>query len=71
MLYGYHPLVVSLRSCHLTMGLTNISENIDVFTPYKYAYHGYWVNDPTRINPRFGSSDDLKALSKAVHDRGM
>jgi alpha-amylase len=23
------------------------------------------------VNPRFGSEDDLKALSKALHDRGM
>lgn len=36
-----------------------------------YAYHGYWVNDPRVLNPRFGTADDLKALSKALHDRGM
>jgi alpha-amylase len=46
-------------------------QNIDSHTPYNYAYHGYWVNDPMTVNPRFGSEDDLKALSKALHDRGM
>ena len=46
-------------------------QNIDVHTPYNYAYHGYWVNDPMTVNPRFGSEDDLKALSKALHDRDM
>lgn len=45
--------------------------NIDVATPYGFAYHGYWINDPTKLNPRFGSSDDLKALSSALHARGM
>ena len=32
---------------------------------------GYWTTDPTQLNPHFGSGDDLKALSQAVHDRGM
>jgi len=45
--------------------------NIDVYTPYNYAYHGYWVNDPLTLNPRFGTSDDLTALSTALHKRGM
>jgi hypothetical protein len=51
--------------------LTLSSENIDVYTPYNYAYHGYWVNDPLTLNPRFGTSDDLMALSTALHNRGM
>lgn len=32
---------------------------------------GYWTADPTRLNPHFGEASDLKALSDAVHDRGM
>lgn len=32
---------------------------------------GYWVTDPTRVNPHFGTDDDLKALSNALHERGM
>ncbi|OCF74806.1 alpha-amylase [Kwoniella mangroviensis CBS 8886] len=51
--------------------ISPVSQNIDVYTPYNYAYHGYWVNDPLVLNPRFGSSDDLKALSNALHARGM
>lgn len=47
------------------------TENIDFQTPYNYAYHGYWVNDVTKINQRFGSEDDLKKLSDEVHKRGM
>lgn len=47
------------------------AENIDVETPYKFAYHGYWVNDPTKLNPRFGTADDLKRLSDEVHKRNM
>lgn len=48
-----------------------MAENIDVYTPYNYAYHGYWVLDPHELNPRFGSEADLHALVDAVHARGM
>ncbi|OWZ60335.1 alpha-amylase [Cryptococcus neoformans c45] len=51
--------------------ISPVSQNTDRDTPYHYAYHGYWVNDPRALNPRFGTADDLKALSKALHDRGM
>jgi len=45
--------------------------NIDGYTPYNFAYHGYWVLNPSKINPRFGSEADLHALVDAVHARGM
>lgn len=31
----------------------------------------YWTKDMTNINDHFGSTDDLHALSKALHKRGM
>ncbi|KAL0256771.1 hypothetical protein SLS55_009168 [Diplodia seriata] len=34
-------------------------------------YHGFWQQDPGSLNSYFGTEDDLKSLSKAVHDRGM
>ncbi|KAF8558403.1 glycoside hydrolase family 13 protein [Imleria badia] len=40
-------------------------------TPYGDAYHGYWVADATILNDRFGTDDDLKSLSRELHDRGM
>ncbi|EIN07658.1 glycoside hydrolase family 13 protein [Punctularia strigosozonata HHB-11173 SS5] len=40
-------------------------------TAYGDAYHGYWIADITQLNPRYGTSSDLLALSKAVHARGM
>jgi alpha-amylase len=36
-----------------------------------WAYHGYWADDFTRLDPRFGSEGDLAALVKAAHDRGL
>lgn len=35
------------------------------------AYHGYWPNDLYSINSHFGTPDDLRALSTALHGRGM
>ncbi len=35
------------------------------------AFHGYWVEDYGKIDPRFGTEADLRELSDALHDRGM
>ncbi|KAJ7193425.1 glycoside hydrolase family 13 protein [Mycena pura] len=40
-------------------------------TAYGDGYHGYWSRDIDTISPHFGTPDDLKALSAAVHKRGM
>lgn len=40
-------------------------------TVYGDAYHGYWVADVSQLNARFGTSDDLKALSAELHRRNM
>ena len=35
------------------------------------AYHGFWPDDMNKVNENFGTEDDLKALSAALHSRGM
>jgi len=35
------------------------------------GYHGYWITDFTRVDPHFGTKQDLRALVEAVHGRGM
>jgi alpha-amylase len=35
------------------------------------GYHGYWARDFFKIDPHFGTEDDLLALSAALHQRGM
>ena len=54
-----------------TIWISPIVENINGTTGYGEAYHGYWTQDPTKLNPHFGSASDLKALSGALHKRGM
>lgn len=36
-----------------------------------WAYHGYWADDFTRIDPRFGTEAELTALVRACHARGI
>ena len=40
-------------------------------TAYGDAYHGYWIADCTQLNDKFGTADDLKALSDELHKRNM
>ena len=35
------------------------------------SMHGYDVVDPTRVNAEIGTLDDLRALAKELHERGM
>jgi alpha-amylase len=36
-----------------------------------WAYHGYWADDFTHLDPRFGGDADLRALVDACHQRGI
>lgn len=40
-------------------------------SPYGDPYHGYWMADISKLNDRFGTADDLKALSAELHKRNM
>jgi len=35
------------------------------------GYHGYWAMDITKVNPYFGSEDDLKELVNECHKRDI
>ncbi|KFZ24085.1 hypothetical protein V502_01443 [Pseudogymnoascus sp. VKM F-4520 (FW-2644)] len=51
--------------------ISPVIHNIEDNTQWGYAFHGYWGNDPYSLNPHFGTADDLKSLSTALHSRGM
>ena len=36
-----------------------------------YGYHGYWAADFTRLDPNFGTDEDLRNLVKECHKRGI
>ncbi|KAI9463807.1 glycoside hydrolase family 13 protein [Russula earlei] len=51
--------------------ISPVSANVEGETVLGEAYHGYWTKDFDSLNPRFGTADDLRALSDALHKRGM
>lgn len=51
--------------------ISPITRNIEGNTAHGEAYHGYWQQDIASLNPHFGTPDDLKTLSQALHSRGM
>jgi len=63
----------SLRShTHTLVWISPVNQNYEgPTTPYGDAYHGYWMADVSQLNARFGTDADLKALSAALHARGM
>jgi glycosidase len=36
-----------------------------------WGFHGYWIDDFEKVEPRLGSEEQLKALVDAAHQRGM
>jgi alpha-amylase len=36
-----------------------------------YGFHGYWTKDWTRIDPNFGTKEDLHELVREAHARGI
>ncbi|PGH08483.1 alpha-amylase A type-3 [Helicocarpus griseus UAMH5409] len=51
--------------------ITPVTKQIPERTGYGDAFHGYWQQDLYNVEPQYGSADDLRALSEALHDRGM
>jgi alpha-amylase len=51
--------------------ISPVTEQVPNDTSVGEAYHGYWPNNMNEMNNNFGDTTDLKALSKALHDRDM
>ena len=57
-----------------TIWITPIVDNIDEAvdgTNNSYAYHGYWAEDFTELNPHLGTEAELETLIEEAHARGM
>ncbi|KAI9686306.1 MAG: hypothetical protein M1820_010662, partial [Bogoriella megaspora] len=51
--------------------ISPITLQLQQSTMYGQSYHGYWQQDLYSVNGNFGHADDLKALSAALHAKGM
>jgi glycosidase len=53
-----------------TLWISPIVKNVETDADVD-AYHGYWAQDLTEVNPHFGDLVALKSLSKRLHENGM
>ncbi|KLJ06930.1 alpha-amylase A type-3 [Blastomyces silverae] len=51
--------------------ITPVTKQFPEKSGYGEAFHGYWQQDIYNVEPHYGSADDLRELSAALHDRGM
>lgn len=65
-----------LESLGITaLWITPVVDNIDGFVTGAgfpdWGYHGYWADDFTKVDPRFGTEAELKRLVDEAHRRGI
>ena len=48
-----------------------MTANLQEYTADLGSYHGYWQQNLYELNDKFGTEEDLKALSDALHARDM
>ncbi|MFO0546768.1 MAG: alpha-amylase family glycosyl hydrolase [Polyangiaceae bacterium] len=53
-----------------TLWISPIIKNVDTDAGFD-AYHGYWAQDLTALNPHFGDLAALRSLVNAAHERDM
>jgi len=62
-----HIAALGIRTVWLSPVFVMRTEKLDEWG----AYHGYWLADPWRVEPTFGTEADLRELSDALHARGI
>ncbi|ODO01867.1 hypothetical protein L198_02595 [Cryptococcus wingfieldii CBS 7118] len=54
-----------------TVWISPVVANVELEGRGHEAYHGYWASDIHQLNKHFGTPEDLRDLSEALHKRGM
>ena len=62
---------LGINAIWMTPIVEQIHGSTDEGTGETYAYHGYWAKDWTKIDPNFGTSDDLLELVEVAHENGI
>lgn len=62
---------LGVTSIWMTPVFKNLPVQTDGEGKVSSAYHGYWIVDFTKVDPHFGTNDELKFLIKEAHKRGM
>ncbi|CAM1368714.1 alpha-amylase family glycosyl hydrolase [Tenacibaculum xiamenense] len=62
---------LGINAIWLTPIVEQVHGKVDEGTGNTYGFHGYWTKDWTKIDPNFGTSDDLHKLVKTAHENGI
>ncbi|NNE31232.1 MAG: alpha-amylase [Winogradskyella sp.] len=62
---------LGINAIWMTPIVEQIHGGTDEGTGVTYGYHGYWAKDWTKIDPNFGTTEDLHELVKEAHARGI
>ena len=62
---------LGINAIWMTPIVEQIHGGTDEGTGLSYGYHGYWAKDWTRIDPNYGTKEDLKELVDLAHKNGI
>lgn len=62
---------LGINAIWMTPIVEQIHGGTDEGTGVTYGFHGYWTKDWTRIDPNYGTKEDLHELVKEAHARGI
>ena len=62
---------LGINAIWMTPIVEQIHGGVDEGTGLSYGFHGYWTKDWSKIDPNFGTKEDLKELVKIAHKNGI
>ncbi len=62
---------LGINAIWMTPIVEQIHDGTDEGTGLSYGFHGYWAKDWTKIDPNFGTKEDLKELVAIAHKNGI
>lgn len=62
---------LGINAIWMTPIVEQIHGGTDEGTGTTYGFHGYWTKDWTKIDPNFGTKEDLKELVELAHKKGI
>ncbi|WP_339659679.1 alpha-amylase family glycosyl hydrolase [uncultured Polaribacter sp.] len=62
---------LGINAIWMTPIVEQIHGGVDEGTGLSYGFHGYWAKDWTKIDPNFGTKEDLKELVATAHKNGI
>ncbi len=62
---------LGINAIWFTPVVEQVHGSVDEGTGNTYAYHGYWAKDWTKIDPNYGTFNDLKNLVDTAHKNGI